>query len=420
MSIVSKKNIDVISAMFLVAGTCIGGGMLALPAGTGVTGFVPSMSMMVLCWAMMTFTGLLFIEVTLTIKDEVHVMTIADRLLGRPGKILAWIIFPFISYASIVAYTAGGGITVSNVIASATSISLTKLEGSFIFILLFGIFTGLGTWLVTRLNDLLFICMIGAYLLLIAIGGDEVKFSNLERMHWTGAHMAIPLLLTSFSHQAFLIPTLTTYLKRDVIALKWAVVGGTTLALLVYGLWQWLVLGAVPVDGPYGLEEALRKGEPATEYLRQAAQSKWVSAVSEFFAFFALVTSFIGMSLGLYDFLSDSLKVPKKGLGLVGLMALVIIPSYLFVAYFERAFLVAMDISGGFGDTILNGIMPIFMVWILRYRQKLGHSYQVSGGKFALLAVLAFYSFVLLLELLKQLGLVNSLHEIYIAAQIHS
>src|SRR5437868_13374543 len=93
---VSKANI--ISAMFLVAGTCIGGGMLALPVATGISGFLPSTLMMTLCWLAMTASALLLLEVNLWMKEGAHVITMASTLLGPVGKIVSWCVFLFISY----------------------------------------------------------------------------------------------------------------------------------------------------------------------------------------------------------------------------------------------------------------------------------------------------------------------------------
>ena len=73
---------------------------------------------------------------------------------------------------------------------------------------------------------------------------------------------------------------------------------------------------------------------------------------------------------GLFDFLSDGLKIPEKGRGEVLLAALVLIPTIFFAVFYSRAFIVALDTSGGFGDAILNGVMPVLMVWIGRYYYK--------------------------------------------------
>ena len=76
------------AALFLVAGTCIGGGMLALPVATGMSGFLPSIAMMTLCWISMTLTALLLLEVSMWMEDGVHLISMTSRILGMPGKVI--------------------------------------------------------------------------------------------------------------------------------------------------------------------------------------------------------------------------------------------------------------------------------------------------------------------------------------------
>ena len=54
---------SVIGGMLLVAGSCIGAGMLALPILTGLAGFIPSLSMLLVACLFMTFTSLLLVEI---------------------------------------------------------------------------------------------------------------------------------------------------------------------------------------------------------------------------------------------------------------------------------------------------------------------------------------------------------------------
>lgn len=189
--------------------------------------------------------------------------------------------------------------------------------------------------------------------------------------------------------------------------------------MIVYLIWQFLVLGIVPVDGPNSLIKALEVGEPITQFLREHVQSHWVSVIAEYFAFFALVTSFLGIALGLFDFLSDGLKIPNEGFGKVVLSLLIIIPTFIFSAYFERVFLLALDTSGGFGDSILNGIMPVLMVWVGRYIFKFPDEHRTPGGKPLLVAILAFFVFALVLETLVHSGQICSIFdscELYLKA----
>ncbi|MBA3957882.1 MAG: amino acid transporter [Parachlamydiaceae bacterium] len=378
--------------MFLVAGTCIGGGMLALPVATGVSGFLPSITIMAICWFAMTLTGLLLLEVSLWMEEGVHIITMTSRLLGTPGKVVSWILYTFVCYASLVGYTAGGGAQMANAINTLFGLELSRDLGSLIFLIIFGVVVDLGSQIIGRVNTILFTAMICAYFALIGIGIDEVKESNLWHARWPISLLAVPLTLTTFSFQT-MVPSLTPYLKRNGRALRLAVIGGTTITFLVYLIWQWLILGIVPVEGPNGLVEALRLGEPATIFLNQHVQGVWISTVAEYFAFFAIVTSFLGIGLGLVDFLSDGLKIKNAGMGKLLLGALIMIPTLVFATQLERVFILAMEWSGGIGDSILNGMIPVLMVWIGRYKMGYDGTFRVPGGK--PLLVLTFIIFFL-------------------------
>lgn len=396
---------NLLSAIFLVAGTCIGGGMLALPVATGLAGFIPSLAVMLLAWLMMTLTALLLLEVSLWMEEGVHVITMSSRILGPFGKAVSWVLYLFICYASLVAYTAGGGVQI------ASSLGITKGLGSVIFVLLFGSVIYLGSRAVGRVNAVLFIAMIAAYFALVGMGLDEVKPSQLLHRDWPIAWMALPLLLTSFSFQT-MVPSLTPYLKRNAKGLRRAIIYGTGVALLVYVIWQAIILGIVPIQGKEGLLDALSKGEPATEFLTIHVHGPYLALVAEYFAFFALVTSFLGIALGLFDFLSDGLHIKESGFGQLFLAFLVAVPTLFFANFFERAFIVALDASGGFGDAILNGIIPCLMVWIGRYRLGYKGIEMVKGGKPALFLILCFYAFTVIFVLLMQVNILPSIFTI--------
>lgn len=402
---------SLLSAMFLVAGCCIGGGMLALPVATGVLGLAPSMLMMGLCWAAMTATGLLLVEASLWFEEGAHVITMVTRLLGPVARGVAWLLYLYIGYASLVAYTAGGGDYIVAVVNSTLGLSVSKGVSCTLFAVVFGSILYLGNTLVGRVNTILFIGMIAAYALLVTVGIPEVKGDLLRYQNWSGATLAFPLLLTAFSFQT-IVPSLTPYLNRNVRKLRAAVIGGTTIAFVVYSAWEVLILGIVPVEGTNGLAAALEQGQAATHFLSAAAESPWVAQVATFFAFFALVTSFLAIAMGLFDFLSDGLKIPRKGTGELALAIIILLPTLYFAVFYERAFLFALDTSGGVGDTILNGIFPVMMVWAGRY----SFTYQtvpgLRGGRIILLVLGAFYLFALLQEVLVLTGGIELIYDL--------
>jgi tyrosine-specific transport protein len=385
--------------------------MLALPVATGISGFFPSLVVMLCCWAAMTLTGLLLVEVSLWLEEGAHIISMSSRMLGLPGKIASWILYLFICYASIIAYTAGGGMYIVSVMADYFDIELSRTLGCLIFFLAFGLLVDLGAKIVGRVNTVLFFGMLGAYFLIIGVGVQEIKLVNLLHQRWHFAFLGVPLILTSFSYQT-MVPSLTPYLKRNAKHLKISVIGGTSITLIVYIMWQLLVLGIVPAEGPDGLVQALHEGAIATKFIKKATDNIWVVTIAEFFAFFALITSFLGMSLGLFDFLSDGLKIKKAGLGRVKLGLIIAVPTLFFAINYERAFLVAMDISGGFGDTILNGMLPVMMVWVGRYRKNLPAMAGIAGFKIVLILTILFFVYSLGIEVFVHLGLLSSIYDV--------
>ena len=353
-----------LTGALLVAGTCIGGGMLALPVAGAPAGLIPGLLIMIVVWVLMSATGLCLVEIGFWMKkSDAHIITMASTILGEWGKWLMWCLFLFISYASLTAYTAGCGSLFASALSSVLKTEVSKTAGCWLFVLVFGPFLLGPRAILGRANNILFGLMICAYFVIVGRGIGLVQTEYLMRHDWNYAYLAIPLIITAFSYQ-MMVPSLHSFLDNDKRSLRVAVVLGTTITLVVYTLWQVVIFGSIPIDGASGLSAAFEAGEPATFCLSQLTNSKLVTHAASFFALFALVTSFFGIGIGLVDFLSDGLKMSRKGRGAIILGLLVLVPSLVFAVSFERIFLIALDISGGFGDTILNGIIPLTMLWL--------------------------------------------------------
>lgn len=379
-----SSNIKTINALFLVAGTCIGGGMLALPISSSIAGFWPSVAVMFLACVFMTITGLLFLEATLWMEDGGHLISMSSKLLNQYGKIVCWLVYLFIGYFSLTAYVSGGGKEISFVATEILKSPLSSYWGSFVFIFIFGIVLYLGHRTVERVNTILVVSMIIAYIFMILLVSPEVKLHLLERQDLDAKNLLFisPLMLTTFSFPG-IVPTIVPYLKRDIKALRIAIIGGTITTFVVYFFWLFVMFGSVPYEGAHGLKEAFLCDIPATECLHYAIQNPVLSYIAQFFAFFALTTSFLGIALALFDFLADGFKISKRGLGKLTLTLMIALPSLFFGIYFKRAFITALEMSGGIGDSIISGLIPAIMVWRGRYHFKLVKqgSYQVTGGK---------------------------------------
>lgn len=392
-----QKAGSVFGAILLIAGCCIGAGMLGLPVISAVAGFKPSLLMFLFGWVFMMTTALLLLEVNLWFSDEVSIISMAGRTLGRVGESVAWLCFLFLFYALGVAYIAGSGELIALFIHQAFGLSIPQWAGSLLISFIFGGFVYFGTFAVDLFNRLLMGGLFLTYVLLVILGFPHVDLNNLNYQNWSAAALVLPFMIISFGFHN-IIPSLTTYLKRDAKRLRLSIIGGSCLALVIYLIWEWLILGLVPVNETEKFSQVMDEGKMATEILKNAVGVAWILDVAQYFAFFAIVTSFLGNSLSFVDFLSDGFKIKKDALGKFWLCLLVIIPPFILALIYPRIFLIALNYAGAFGAVILFGILPALMVWAGRYREKLGDKALVPGGKFTLLGIIAFASWIMITQ----------------------
>lgn len=366
----------VIGGGLLIAGTTIGVGMLALPVVTGPGGFFPSILVYLVCWAFMLCTGLLLLEVCSWMPPDSNLITMAGKLLGKPGQIICWLVYLFLFEMVMIAHVVGGGGITHDILSG----SLGVVPSTILYLILFSPIVYLGTKMVDRLNLIIFSGVLISYFLFIVVAVKHVDLSRLTHAHWGKIWLAIPVLFTAFTYQV-IIPTLVTYMKRDIKKVRKAILFGTSIPLIVYLIWQILILGIIPIEGPYGLIEAAKNGQNAVTPLKHFVGNPYVVGIGKAFAFFTMTASYIALALAFLDFLADGLKIKKKGMKKVFLCLLVFIPPLAISLINPNIFLVALGYAGGISCAILFGIYPPLMAWIGRYHKGYKDGKQVPGGK---------------------------------------
>ncbi len=376
-----------LGAILLIAGCCIGAGMLGLPVLSAQAGYMPSVVMFIACWLFMLCTSLLVLEANLWFSEDINVVSLAGHTLGKIGKAVGWIVFLFLFYSLMVAYVTGSGELFTDFFEALFSISFPRWTGGLLMIALFGVMIYAGTGTVDQFNRLLMLGLILTYILLVFMGNSHINSQLLKHQDWSAVLFVIPAMIISFGFHN-LIPSLTNYLGREGKRLRLALIIGSFIPLVIYLIWQRLILGIVPLEGKGSLQAAWSEGQIATHALKTAVGSSWIVDIAQFFAFFAIVTSFLGVALSFVDFLADGLHIPKKRWGKVFLCLLALIPPYLFSLIYPGVFLMALNYAGGFGAVIIFGILPALMVWSGRYRKGLKGQQLVPGGKPVLILII--------------------------------
>jgi tyrosine-specific transport protein len=247
----------------------------------------------------------------------------------------------------------------------------------------------ISTALASHLNIWLVAGLVLSYLGFVFLGFHYVQTYLLNFHDWSYSLRVLPIAFTSFAYQG-IIPTLATFMHHDAKNIRKAILIGSFIPLIAYVVWEGLILGTVPIEGPNGLKEALEQGKNAVQPLRFFISSGSVFGLGQVFAFLALVTSFLGVSLGLRDFLADGLKIQKDTKGKLLIALMVFLPPLVIAVSYPHVFLTALDYAGGFGCALLLGLLPIVMAWRGRYSLGMPYQPQLPGGKI-LLSVLGLF-----------------------------
>ncbi len=401
---ISKPSaLKLFGGVLLVAGTCIGAGMLSLPVSTASAGFYWTSSVFMVCWAMMTLTAFYMLEVSLWHKEETNLVTMANDTLGVVGRRIAWVTYILFLFSLMAAYTSGGTAIAGKLLGH---LGLPPWVASSSFIVFFSAVVYMGAHWVDVVNRGFMIGLIITYLGLVVMGTSEVDVATFSDGQSKYLLAAMPLLVTSFGFH-LLIPTLKTYFDNDVKKLRLCIFLGSLIPLLVYLLWEFIILGCVPISGPDGLIAMYQNGNPVvelTETLSNVVESDVIGPFARAFTFFALISSFIGVALGVFDFLADGLHVKKTHKGRAMLALLTFGPPSLFVWIYPNGFIIALSYAGVFASILLI-IYPALMAYVGRYRVKMQSDYEVMGGKSLMLLAMAFGVGVIVLQIMDRLGL---------------
>ncbi len=376
-----------IGAILLITGTTVGAGILAMPIAIGRAGFIPSLCTMCFCWVYLAYAAFCILEVALALPAKSNLISMATATCGRWGKAISWVAYLFLLYALNTAYIAVSANIFQNIIQAVTGYAASQILCILPLLVIFGLLLRQGMHIVDVTNRM---CMVGlglSFVFLVVFAMTRLDVSYLTAVNWSAALPSLSVAVTAFGYH-IIIPSLVTYLHRSVKELSIAIWIGSLLPLVIYTIWQLAILGLVPLQGESSIEAAFAAGHSGTDLLKSISSNPLVTYVAEAFAFFVIITSFLGVSISLFDFLADGLKIEKRAGGKWKLFFFTFVPPLYFALTYPRIFFIALEYAGAYGVVILLAIVPACMVWMKRYVLHLPSPYTVPGGKLGLLVFL--------------------------------
>ena len=376
----------------------LGTTLLAMPLTSAGIGFTFTVVLLISLWILLTYSALLFVEVYQTTESDSGIGTLSALYFGNAGRVVSTTVMFVFLYALLAAYISGGG----EILMKATqSTGLLGQEGVIantspemtlkifigIFTVFFGSFVIISTKVVDGFNRLLFFVMLAALVVVMFVMFPKASVQNLMAMPLDNALIisAAPIFFTSYGFHGS-IPSLVKYMEGDVRGLRIAIVAGSAITLVGYILWQ------LSTHGVLSQSEftQILKEKPTLYGLIEACHritgSEIIASAVQLFSALALVTSFLGVALGLFDCTEDMLR---KGLhinaGRLLLGAITFLPPVLF-AYFYPDFIAALSYAGQM-FAFFAVVLPVGLVWKARRRYP-NLPYRVAGGDIALIIAL--------------------------------
>lgn len=433
-----KEQGSVLGAALLFAGTAIGAGMLALPAETAASGYVPSIASLLLCWLFTFVTSLVTLEASWTVSNSDTFnkatsrgdggssgggfISISQETLGPVGEVITALLFWFLLTSIVTAYTSEGGALVSEFareqLGNDSMLLPSPALGSVLFVSLFAGLDFFGTKGVDLVNRVLVAGLVITFLGLLGIGLPQVDASLLVRADWTAVYPdVISVGILSLGAQN-VVPTLLSYLGGDATRTKRAIVLGSLIPLAMYTLWESVFLGIVPYDPTLSASKM-----EIVSALGQASSGNGniVQELVEIFSACAIGSSMAGASVSLVDFFQDAMgtlglfppaqqesSANEKPLLTKRLLAasLALGPPLGIACFDPDAFLGVLENVGLLGGVSLYGVLPALALVQLRQRsftQDEPMPGRLFGGLPVIYALIG-VSFVLVLSDVVELG----------------
>jgi len=389
---IMNKNIGAIA---LISGTCIGSGMIALPLTLVKVGIIPCIALMLLVWLLIHFTSLVSIELNLQSGIGLPLGQLAKKFSGKTAEIIGTGCFKLLSYALLSVYIYGG----ADILKSMISYNFSEDHPFILIATIYSISATLLLLLPMKLMDyinrILFIGLIIVIAILLVGLVSMINWNNLPLFGQSYDNLStwssiIPVLFTAFGFQV-IFHTLTNFCNKDKKILKSVFFWGSLIPAAIYIIWTISILGVIYQENPdFHNLMSLGKVELGDLVGELSNIAKWplVQNLVWWLSLLAMVTSVLGVSLGLCDSIKNMLPkaIKQSNYHNISSALITILPAYIVAIVIPNTFITVL----GFAGMILVFIAILIPIYLLDKIKQTKFHYPILNNKyFIILSVTA-------------------------------
>jgi tyrosine-specific transport protein len=379
--------------MFLIVGTAIGAGILALPITTASSGFLGAALALILCGVFMINAAYYMLKVRLCFKEEVDLSTMVRTMLGMRAKIFTETGYLMLLFSLIAVYIIVGSAWTENLVEILFKTEISKHISQAIFssIIAFLLFSGISK--LSMVNYFISFVMLIALMFIILLSAPSIAIENVASVNLENVPWTFPMILTTFGF-ASIIPSIVTYMKGNKVQTLKILLGGSLVIFITYLLWEMIAFGVLG-EGLLPLATGKDQGTEVVGALSAKARVSFFQEAGLSFMILATLSSLLGVGQSLYSYLRDTLPL-KVGLpkSLLALFLCFAVPMLIINVY--PAGISQILSFGGVFIAVIQGIIPTLMVLSPAYKKHMGEPNRRQ--KLVAMASLTFFGSVIAIQ----------------------
>ena len=378
----------------MTAGSAIGAGMFSLPVVSSGMWFPLTVVSLIAIWLLSYLSSLMILEISMAFPIGKSFATFSSDLLGKAGGTVMGLSIGFLLYILLYAYFSAFGNMAMHTLQLNTEVASSFPTQGVLGLVLGCIIAGvvwIGTVSVGRISTILVIGM--ALSFIISLSGAFEQFNSHQLFKqstdsdsyfpyvWAG----LPYFITSFGFMT-MVPSLYKYYGQDLPKIKGSLFFGSLLTLITYVVWIGITFGIISRSEFIPINAAGGNMGDLIGTLEQKIGSTTIQSTFNLFFNFAVISSFLGVGLNLFDYIADRFGFDNSRKQRFYTACITFLPSGIASMFFPHGFIAAIGFAG---IVIFIGffLLPFLMVWKMRAINR-QTAYQLSGGKPILLMIL--------------------------------
>ncbi|WP_044556163.1 tryptophan permease [Shewanella piezotolerans] len=383
---------SLLGGAMIIAGTTVGAGMFSLPVVGAGMWFGYSMLMLLGIWFCMLVSGLMLLETNLHFEPGSSFDTLTKTTLGQFWRIVNGLSIAFVLYILTYAYISGGSSIVNHSL-EGIGISLPQSIAGLVFAAVLATIVIISTKAVDRITTIMLGGMIITFFLavgnlLIDVDTTKLFVPDGETSYAPYLLAALPFGLASFGYHGN-VPSLVKYYGNQPKTIIKALFIGTFIALVIYSCWLVATMGNIPRSQFVDIIAQGGNMGVLVGALSEVIASNWLNTMLTLFANLAVASSFLGVTLGLFDYLADLFGFDESRQGRLKTAAVTFIPPTILGILFPNGFLIAIGFAA-LAATIWAAIVPAMMAYKSRKIFAESKGFRVPGGTPLVVIVIVF------------------------------